>query len=98
MWHVIRSLQRVFVIRQVDFAILKAQYPATIVANNRKVKTARVDTSSETHSDGDDKDLRLVFEIEYAGSLFDDYKPVRLDIWRAFADTTVEELIRQVNS
>ena len=36
--------------------------------------------------------FRLVFEIEYVGQLYEDYKPIRLDIWRAFTDTTMSSL------
>ena len=63
------------------------------------IKIARVGTKQEVHPECDDKDFRLVFEIEYIGQLFDDYKPIRLDIWRAFTDTTMASLhikIKQV--
>ena len=35
-------------------------------------------------------DLRLVFEIERVGQLFDDYKKVQLEIWRTFTDITLK--------
>ena len=41
----------------------------------------------------DKNDLRLVFEIERVGQLFDDYKKVTLEIWRTFTDTTMEKII-----
>lgn len=39
----------------------------------------------------DKKDLYLMFEIERIGQLFDDYKKVKLEIWRTFTDTTMEK-------
>lgn len=56
------------------------------------IKIARVGTKKEVHHDYDDNDFRLVFEIEYIGQLFKDYKMVNLDIWHAFKDTTIEKL------
>ncbi len=38
-------------------------------------------------------DLRLVFEIERVCQLFDDYKKVKLEIWRTFTDTTMQKLM-----
>lgn len=58
------------------------------------IKTARVGTKKEVYPDCDDKDYRLVFEIEYVGELFKDYKPVKLDIWHTFKDTNIEELLK----
>ena len=57
------------------------------------IKIARVGTKKEVHPECDDNDFRLVFEIEYVGQFFDEYKPVHLDIWRAFTDTTISELV-----
>lgn len=56
------------------------------------IRTARVGTKHEVHPECDDNDFRLVFEIEYVGQLFDDYKPIHLDIWRTFTDTTLASL------
>ena len=42
----------------------------------------------------DKNDLRLVFEIERVGQLFEDYKKVQLEIWRTFTDTTMKELLK----
>lgn len=41
----------------------------------------------------DQNDLILVFEIEFIGQLFNDYKSVDLKIWRTFTDTTLYELL-----
>ena len=57
------------------------------------IKIARVGSKHEVHPEADENDLRLVFEIELVKQLFDDYKPVRLDIWQTFKDTTLEEIL-----
>ena len=56
------------------------------------IKIARVGTKQEVHPECEDNDFRLVFEIEYVGQLYEDYKPIRLDIWRTFTDTTMSSL------
>ena len=56
------------------------------------IKIARVGTKQEVHPECDDNDFRLVFEIDYVGQLFEDYKPIKLDIWRTFTDTTISSL------
>ena len=56
------------------------------------IKIARVGTKHEAHPECDDKSFRLVFEIEYVGQLFDDYKLIQLDIWHTFTDTTMADL------
>ena len=53
------------------------------------IKIARVGTKKEVHPECDDNDFRLVFEIERIGQLFDDYKKVKLEIWRTFTDTNM---------
>lgn len=57
------------------------------------IKTARVGTRKEGQSDEDKNDLRLVFEIDFVGQIFDDYIPVKLDIWRTFTDTTIGKIM-----
>ena len=47
----------------------------------------------EGQLDNDPNDLRLVFEIEYLGELFKEYKPVILDIWHTFKDTTMKDIV-----
>lgn len=54
------------------------------------IKIARLGYRKEGQENEDKKDLRLVFEIERIGQLFDDYKKVKLEIWRTFTDTTME--------
>ena len=57
------------------------------------IKIARLGYRKEGQENEDKNDLRLVFEIERVGQLFDDYKKVKLDIWRTFTDTTMERII-----
>jgi DNA (cytosine-5)-methyltransferase 1 len=57
------------------------------------IKIARVGTKKEVHPECDDNDFRLVFEIDYICQLFDEYKPIHLDIWQTFTDTTMKSLI-----
>jgi DNA (cytosine-5)-methyltransferase 1 len=57
------------------------------------IQIARVGSKHEVRPDADINDLRLVFEIEFVKQLFDDYKPIHLDIWQTFKDTTLEEII-----
>ena len=56
------------------------------------IKIARLGYRKEGQENEDKNDLRLVFEIERVGQLFDDYKKVKLDIWRTFTDTTMEKI------
>lgn len=60
------------------------------------IRMARVGTKKEVHPECDDNDFRLVFEIEYVGQLFDDYKPIHLDIWQSFTDTTIKDLPKKL--
>ena len=57
------------------------------------IKVARVGTRKESQSDEDKNDFRLVFEINFIGQMFKDYKPIKLEIWRTFTDTTINELM-----
>lgn len=57
------------------------------------IKIARLGYRKEGQEKGDKNDLRLVFEIEYVGQLFEDYKNVKLEIWRTFTDTTMDKLL-----
>ena len=57
------------------------------------IKIARVGSKHEVHPEADEKDLRLVFEIEKIGRLFDKYKSVHLNIWETFTDTTISVLL-----
>ena len=57
------------------------------------IKIARVGTRKEGQPDNDPNDIRLVFEIEFVKQLFDDYKPIELEIWHTFTDTTMKKLL-----
>ncbi len=85
------------------------RFPSTVVLNNLYyfmpyikskgirdlylIRTARVGTRKEDQPDNNPNDLRLVFEIEFVKQLFDDYKPIRLEIWRTYTDTTLSRLV-----
>lgn len=56
------------------------------------IKAARLGYRKEGQEGEDKNDLRLVFEIERVDQFFDDYKKVKLEIWRAFTDTTMSEI------
>ena len=64
------------------------------IRNLYYIKIARLGYRKEGQENENKNDLRLVFEIERVGQLFDDYKKVKLDIWRTFTDTTMEEIIK----
>ena len=57
------------------------------------IKIARVGTRKEGQPDEDKNDFRLVFEIDFVGQMLDEYKPIKLDIWRTFTDTTIDKLL-----
>lgn len=57
------------------------------------IKVARLGYRKEGQEKEDKNDLRLVFEIEYVGQLFDNYKKVKLEIWRTFTDTTMKYIM-----
>lgn len=57
------------------------------------IKIVRLGYRKEGQENEDKNDLRLVFEIERIGQFFDDYKKVKLEIWRTFTDTTMEKVL-----
>lgn len=57
------------------------------------IKVARVGSKHEVHPEADPNDLRLVFEIEFVKQLFDDYKPIELEIWHTFTDTNLRAIL-----
>ena len=57
------------------------------------IKIARVGTRKEGQPDNDPNDFRLVFEIEFIKKLFNDYKPVELEIWHTFTDTDLKSIL-----
>lgn len=56
------------------------------------IKVARVGNRKEGQEGEDVNDIRLVFEIQFAKSLFDDYKMIDLQIWRTYTDSTLGEI------
>ena len=58
------------------------------------IKIARLGYRKEGQENEDKNDLRLVFEIEYVGQLFDAYKKTKLEIWRTFTDTKMEKVLQ----
>jgi adenine-specific DNA-methyltransferase len=62
------------------------------------IKIARIGTRKEGQSDNDPNDIRLVFEIEFIGELFHDYRMVDLEIWHTFTDTKLSELMKMNKS
>ena len=60
------------------------------------IKIARLGYRKEGQEKEDKNDLRLVFEIERVGQLFDNYKKVKLEIWRTFTDTTMEKIYKNI--
>ena len=167
MWYVVKALQKVFVVRQLNFLSTLEKYPKGIVDNtiaraenhveNVKydktknvlisyvksdnmeqyldrsakiyytgkkfpstvalnklfyfmpyikgkgirdlylIKIARVGSRKEGQPDNDPNDIRLVFEIEYIGKLFDDFQPIKLEVWRAFTDTNMTEIYSKID-
>lgn len=60
------------------------------------IKKARVGTRKEGQPDNNPNDLRLVFEIGFVKQLFDEYMPIRLEIWRTYTDTTLTHLFSTI--
>ena len=58
------------------------------------IKIARLGFRKEGQENENKNDLRLVFEIERVGQLFDDYKKEKLEIWRTFTDTTMDKILK----
>lgn len=57
------------------------------------IKIARLGYRKEGQENEDKNDLRLVFEIERVGQLFNNYKKVKLEIWRTFTDTILKDIL-----
>lgn len=58
------------------------------------IKVARIGSKSEIRDDSDDSDPRIIFELEYVGSL-DEFKPVKLNIFRTYRSTVLESILNQ---
>ena len=57
------------------------------------IRVARIGSKHEVQVKADTNDLRLVFEIEFVKQLFDDYKPINLEIWHTFTDTKLDRIL-----
>lgn len=57
------------------------------------IKKARIGNKSEIHPEGNDKDPRLVFELEYLESL-PEYKPIKLNIFNTYCDTVLGKMMK----
>ena len=57
------------------------------------IKVARVGTKNEVRQECGENDFRLVFELKFVKQLFEDYKPIKLQIWHTFTDTTLRAIL-----
>lgn len=62
------------------------------------IKTARLGYRKEGQDEEDKNELRLVFEIERVGQLFENYQKINLEIWRTFTDTSIKTIMEKYNS
>jgi len=58
-----------------------------------QIEVARVGTKHEFVEEASENDFRLVFELKFVKQLFDDYKPIKLMIWRTFTDTNLRAIL-----
>ena len=57
------------------------------------IKSIRYGSKHEVNPCNDDKDLRIIFEIEFVKKLFQDYFPIHLNIWHTYTDTKLMNLM-----
>ncbi|MCQ2312710.1 MAG: DNA (cytosine-5-)-methyltransferase [Paludibacteraceae bacterium] len=57
------------------------------------IRVARIGNKAEIHPETDDKEPRLVFELEFLESLFPNYKDIRPNIQYSFRDTTLGHVL-----
>ena len=60
------------------------------------IRVARIGSKAEVHKDCDDKDPRLVFDLEFLQSL-PEYVPVRLNMFNTYCDTTLGRIMEELN-
>ena len=58
------------------------------------IHIARIGNKAEIHPETEDKEPRLVFELEYIKSL-DAYQPVKLNIFNTYCDTILGRIIER---
>lgn len=56
------------------------------------IRIARIGNKAEIHPESGDKDPRLVFDLELLQS-FDEYKPIKLNIFNTYRDTTLGSIL-----
>ena len=56
------------------------------------IRIARIGSKAEVHKDSEDKDPRLVFDLEYLHSL-PEYKMVKLNMLNTYCDTTLGRIM-----
>jgi len=61
------------------------------------IKVVRVGTKKDMIADSTDNTLRLIFEIEFIAGLFEDYKPIHLNVWHTFSDTKLSEIVKIIH-
>ena len=59
------------------------------------IRVARIGSKAEVHKDCDDKDPRLVFDLEFLQSL-PEYVPIRLNMFKTYCDTTLGRIIDNI--
>ena len=59
------------------------------------IRIARIGSKAEVHKDSDDKDPRLVFDLEFLQSL-PEYVSVQLNIFNTYCDTTLGRIMAEL--
>ena len=60
------------------------------------IRIARIGSKAEVHKDSDDKDPRLVFDLEFLQSL-PEYVSVKLNMFNTYCDTTLGRIMAELN-
>ena len=56
------------------------------------IRIARIGSKAEVYKDSEDKDPRLVFDLEYLHSL-PEYKALKLNMFNTYCDTTLGRIM-----
>lgn len=59
------------------------------------IRIARIGSKAEVHKDSDDKDPRLVFDLEFLQSL-PEYVSVKLNMFNTYCDTTLSRIMEEL--
>ena len=57
------------------------------------IRIARIGNKAEIHKESNDRDPRLVFELEFLESL-PEYVPIKLNIFNTYRDTLLGRIMR----